>query len=93
MDGEAPPDSSESDGEVALRVRLVREIERARQGGRKSTWESRPDRERRMPTSFALTDEERTELRVQAALRGLSQSRTIGELLREAAHRGELGPL
>ena len=91
MDGEPPADSSESDGEVALRERLVREIERARQGGRKSTWESRPDRERRMPTSFALTDEERTELRVQSALRGLSQSRTIGALLKEAAHRGGSG--
>ena len=91
MDDEARPDSSESDGEVALRERLVREIERTRRGGRKSTWESYPDRERRMPTSFALTDAEREQLRVEAALRGLSQSRTIGALLREAAHRGKGG--
>ena len=90
MDGEAPPDSSESDGEAALRERIIREVERVRRGGPTPGWKLHPERERRIPTSLALTSEERTELRVQAALRGVSQSRTVGALLKEAAHRGEL---
>ena len=49
-------------------------------------------RELRKPTAFSMTASTLAMLREEAEKRGLSQSRTLEELI-EAAHRGELDPL
>src|SRR2546427_11284 len=96
MDDEPLTVPSEAEKREAMRRELIVEIERerSRRGGfppgvgrNGGPWELR---EHRIPTSFSLTEEERTLLRIEAAKRRLSQSRTIGELLEEAARGSSL---